>query len=1168
MRHYVRNMTIAIAMLILAFVVSTPVDKKIGLGKDLRGGASLIYSVELGSTENASDVIPQVIDVLKKRIDPNGLYEISIVRQGQDRIEITMPLPSEHVKELKANFEAELAKLSVTSIEPDQFEQVMRMAPEEREQELTRLGAASPTVTDLLHQAAEAYDTAQEQWAVLNEMENNPDVSEDDLDRIAEQVAIAELEYELARDESLATAVSPEAVKRALELSQVQKMLKDDTGEMKPVDSPRKRALDRIRNQYPTLEDQLDVVIESYDLFSADRKSLDDTADLKRLVQASGVLTFRITIDPEGLGDSSNTHHEEERLRGLLREKGPKQAGTRDARWFKINKPDSWYDSLSSYHAMVENPSGFFYNRGYVVEEFNGDYYMLAWDVTGLRLTNSSADGRWKVARAFQTADQLGRPAIGFKMNQAGAQRMGELTGSNQGKQMAILLDDEVFTAPNINSKISADGIIQGEFTPDEINYVVRVLGAGSLQAKLSPEPLSENTIAPDLGQDNLIAGIDAGKLALIIVSVFMVFYYFGYGLVAVICLAANALLILGAIALSRASLTLPGIAGIILTFGMAVDANVLIYERIREELNGGLDLRQAVKLGYAKALSSIVDGNVTNLIVCLVLANVGTQEIKGFAITLGIGVVCTMVSALFINHLIISTLVEKLKFRKMTMLPMFFKPLERILQPNINWIGLRWVTSFISLGLISLGVVMIISQGEKMLDTEFRGGTQVTLKFKENPDEPGTHLTMTRAQVQEKIELLSTNEDADLEVLRGAQVIPVNPQDDGVTSDRFVIKTTSDDRVTIGEEITNLFIEYLDTPPPLKFEFSQVADASSAPVYPVLNDRLGENINRPEFRNDISAFSGGVVIYVENISPVQSLEQIQNRLNITRQKQDFIENVGRKTDIIITEGNEEAVTSFALVAFDPGLDYFSNSTAWESEVAGSEWRLVLAALANSSDQLSVQSFSPAIAENFRATAFAAVLLSLLLILIYIWVRFGSVRYSAAAIVALTHDVLSVLGLLALSEIIYDMPQFDGLTRALMLEPFKIDLNLVAALLTIIGYSLNDTIVIMDRVRENKGKLPYASKAVINRSVNETVSRTLITSGTTLLAVFILYSRGGQGVHAFSFALLVGVLIGTYSSIAIAAPLVWSRKKDISDRRELAEAQALAEASDQSVIDE
>jgi len=1156
MRHYVRNMTIAIAMLILAFVVSSPPSEKIGLGKDLRGGASLIYSIEIGATETASEVIPQVIDVLKKRIDPNGLFEISIVRQGQDRIEITMPLPSERVKELKQAFEVELSQLSVTSIDPDEFEQIMRLPSSDRSIRLDQIGADSPSVMESLNQAAKAYDTAQALRAQLDLMSSSVDVEEAILDELAAKAAESEIEYELARDAALASAISPEVVKRALEQSKTQKTLKDGD-EYITVPSPRERALSRIREKYPTISDQLDQVIEAFNEYSDNRNSLDDTADLKRLVQAAGVLSFRITADPRGRGDASQAHPDEMRLRELLREKGPKQAGTRDARWFKINKQDSWYDSITSFQSMTANPANYFRNyggTGYVVEEFHGDYYMLAWDVRGLRMTQE--EGRWKVSRAYQSADQLGRPAIGFTMDQSGAVRMGQLTGDNVGAHMAVLLDDEVFTAPTLNAKITNQGIIEGEFTMDEINYVVRVLGAGSLQAKLSSEPLSENTIAPELGQDNLSSGIDAGKWALIIVSAFMVFYYFGYGLVAVLCLAANALLIIGALALSRASLSLPGIAGIILTFGMAVDANVLIYERIREELNGGLDLRQAVKIGYQKALSSIVDGNVTNLIVCLVLANVGTQEIRGFAITLGIGVVCTMISALFINHLIMSTLVDKLKFKKMSMLPMAFKPLERMLKPNINWIGLRWVTSFISLGGVSLGIAMIISQGSNMLDTEFVGGTQVKLIFKESETDAGKRMMMVRSQVEEMIHALA--EDITLEPLRNAEVIPVNPQGDGVTSDTFNIKTTATNRDDIGRAVTAAFKEMLDVPPPLEFVSSEVEDFNNAPVYPIIKDRLGENIARPSLRNDVSAFSGGVAIYIENLSPVQSIEEIENRLNITRQKDDFTDIVGRKIDLIITEGSPEAVVSMAMVVLDSGLDFFSNPDAWRSEVAGREWDLIKASLSNSSDQLSIQTFSPAIAENFRATAFAAVVLSLLLILIYIWVRFGSVRYSAAAIVALTHDVLFVIGFLALAEIVYDMPALAGVTQFLMIEPFKIDLNLIAALLTIIGYSLNDTIVIMDRIRENRGKLSYASKAVINRSVNETVSRTLITSGTTLLAIFILYVDGGPGVHAFSFALLVGVLVGTYSSIAVASPLVWSRTKDISMRREAAEVEAAA----------
>ena len=1155
MRHYVRNTIVALAMLMLAVWAAYPPSETIGLGKDLRGGASLIYSVEIGSTETASEVIPQVIDVLKKRIDPNGLYEISIVRQGQDRIEITMPLPSDRVKQLKQQFEDELAKLSVTSIDDDQFERIMRMPTDERAVELEKLGEVSQTVKDALTRATAAFDTAQSLRTQLDALSLNQDVDEAILDQLSAQAAQAEIDYGHARDEALATAISPEDVKNALERSTEEKTLRDGD-KFVTVDSPRKRALDRIREQYPEIGPQLDKVIAAYDNYSAHRNSLDDTADLKRLVQASGVLSFRITVDPSGRGNTGYTHPDEARLRELLREKGPKQAGARDARWFKINKPDSWYDSVSSYQSMIDNPSGYFYTygtSGYVVEEYNGDYYMLAWDTRALRITQD--DGRWKVKRAYQTADQLGRPAIGFEMDPAGASRMGELTGNNVGARMAVLLDDEVYTAPNLNARITNRGIIEGEFSMEEINYIIRVLGAGSLQAKLSPEPLSENTIAPELGQDNLDKGINAGTWALVIVSGFMIVYYFGFGVVAVLCLASNAVLILGALALSRASLTLPGIAGIILTFGMAVDANVLIFERIREELNAGLDLRQAVRLGYSKALSSIVDGNVTNLIVCLVLANVGTQEIRGFAITLGIGVICTMISALFFSHIIMVTMVDKIRVKKMSMLPMVVKPLERLLNPNINWIGLRWVTVFVSTFFVGLGVVMIITQGNRMLDTEFRGGTQITLTFKQDPANPGQRLTMTRPDVEAAVHKLGEENEA-IQPLRNAEILPINPAADGITAQTFIIKTTATNRDQLGPAIVNAFKDKLDVPPPLDFDHAQIPDAAQAPVYPILENRLGANIGRPDLRNDVSAFSGGVAIDLENINPTQSVQQLQRRLNITRQKDDFSDIVGRKTQIIVIKGTPEAVESAVLLASDPGLDYFVNPDAWHTEVAQLEWDLVRAALANSSDQLSVQSFSPAIAENFRATAFAAVMLSLLLILIYIWVRFGSVRYSAAAIAALAHDVMVVLGLIAFAEIAYEHEIFSGLARMLLIEPFKIDLNIIAALLTLIGYSLNDTIVIMDRIRENRGKLSYASKIVVNRAINETISRTLITSGTTLLAILLLYIDGGQGVHAFSFALLVGVLVGTYSSIAIASPLVWSRKRDISERN-LAEERAL-----------
>jgi SecD/SecF fusion protein len=231
---------------------------------------------------------------------------------------------------------------------------------------------------------------------------------------------------------------------------------------------------------------------------------------------------------------------------------------------------------------------------------------------------------------------------------------------------------------------------------------------------------------------------------------------------------------------------------------------------------------------------------------------------------------------------------------------------------------------------------------------------------------------------------------------------------------------------------------------------------------------------------------------------------------------------------------------------WDEGVSFIQNESLWEEQLASLEWEIAVEALGSFTTTASVQSFSSVIAEDFKNTAVVAVFLSLLLILIYIWVRFGSVRYSLAAIVTLTHDVLFAIGLIAMAEILYDNDITASVAQMLLIEPFKVDLNLVAAILTIIGYSLNDTIVIMDRIRENRGRMPYATKKVVNDSINQTISRTIITSGTTLIATLILYSMGGAGVRAFSYALLCGVVVGTYSSIAVASPLVWSRRRDAS----------------------
>ncbi|MFI4897580.1 MAG: SecDF P1 head subdomain-containing protein, partial [Phycisphaerales bacterium JB059] len=552
MRHVLRNSFLVLALLVFFSAMVYPPQKNLRLGKDLRGGVTLLYSVKIDRSENASQVLDQVIQVLKDRIDPRGLLEIQMVAQGQDRIEITMPLPGEEVLELRQAFEDKLAELSEFEITPDEFERAMRLSGAEREAAITSLSGGNDHIRELMEVAAESFDGARGARIGLQQAQE-ANAPEDVLDDLVGAVADAEIAYETARNEVLGASLSPESVREALLLPTEKKLVLDESiDEYIQLDSPREQALQRILEDHPELEAKIKEIEEAYDTYVANRKSLDDPEDLKRLVAASGVLSFRIAVDPAGQG-SQNVHPEEARLRQELREKGPAAVRSRDARWFEINRIDSWYDSLQQWERLQADPAGFFAGRGYVGEEYEGKYYILLWDTRNARLTQ--ADGVWGVSSSFQTVDEIGRPAIGFQMDSRGARRLGELTGPNVGNKMAILLDGQLYGAPpRLNSRISTNGIIQGDFTAAEIDYIVRVLTAGSLQAKLSPTPLSVNQIAPDLGADNLRAGMRAGIWALVAVSTFMLLYYFVYGGVAVFSLVCNAILILGAMALARAS--------------------------------------------------------------------------------------------------------------------------------------------------------------------------------------------------------------------------------------------------------------------------------------------------------------------------------------------------------------------------------------------------------------------------------------------------------------------------------------------------------------------------------------------------------------------------------------------------------------------------------------
>jgi SecD/SecF fusion protein len=1151
MRTLVRNIVLILFVLVVCIWAIFPPEKKLRLGKDLRGGVSLVYAVQLKPGDQ-SDVLERVIDVVKERIDPTGQADISIVRQGQDRIEITMPLPNDRVKKLKAAFEDELKKLGEISLDPSQFERIMRMPAAERDAEIAKVAAGNTQRLEQLKAAAAAQDEAAKarealtaaQAELKSAQEQNAgkeqiDAAQGRVDQLVGRTADTELAYERLRSDALKAGVSPSDVRRILALSNESRTIQPQggVGAAERIPSARERALERLKQDHPEVTKQLENVLAAFENYAAERTRLDDPADLKRLLSGAGVLDFRITVKP-------NQHPEEARLRRELRERGPRNVRATDARWYKINKLEAWYDKASQYEMLRADPAAYFKQRDLVADEFEGEYYILAWDTAGSRLTQ--ADGDWAVASAYQGPDELGKPAIKFEMNARGGQLMHTLTQAHVHDAMAVLLDDQVYTAPTLQSAIGKSGQITGNFDDAEIRYIARVLSAGAMQAKLSPEPISEITLAPELGSDNLQAGLKAGLYSLIVISAFMIVYYFGSGVIAVICLLINAVLILGLMSMMHAAFTMPGIAGVILTFGMAVDANVLIYERMREEMQKGADLHTAMRLGYGKAMSSIVDGNVTNLLHCVVLYFVGTQEIKGFAITMGIGVLTTLF-CVFISRQIYMALVDFGPWKRASMLPLAIPAIDRFFHRKVDWLRLRWVFWSFSAAYVLLGMGMVVFRGSEMLDTQFRGGSQISFKLKEGPD--GHRLTMTRKEVEARLQALApegSKSDPELVRLAESSVLAVNPQSDGFTSDQFTIKTLAQNADVVNPAIARAFGDKLEATPPLGYVGHDVGpgDVRRAPVFEISSPIIGEDLGRPQFRDNVKPFVGGVAILLENIDPPQALTAIQDRLERTRQSPQFSDTLSRPRKIIVLDGDDKAVKTAVILVRDESVDLFNQQQTWETEVAGREWKLVQAGLGSSSSSASVEVFSAAIAKTFTAQAVVALGLGFLLVGIYIWVRFGALSYALAGIIPLFHDVLTAIGLIALAQILYDWPPSERFARALGILPFRIDLNMIAALLTIVGYSLNDTVIVMDRIRENRGKLPHATKAMINAAVNQTISRTVITSGTVLMAAIVLYCFGGEGMRGFSYALIIGVVVGTYSSIAIAAPIVWKRHEE------------------------
>lgn len=1137
--------------------------KDVRLGKDLKGGVSLVYSVKVPETGDAEESLGKVIEVLKRRVNPQGVLDIGMQPQGVDRIEVVMPLPSPEVRalqqEAKRLVDEFLAKTQISAIELDAALSTGTAAQ--------RFSRQNPAIVDL-ESAWQALQQAKSDLAALQQQ----GAAADQLGPVEDKLVAAEIRYENLRTAALGKTLAPARLTKAIELPntpQAQrdatgKVIRDEGGKAQMGPSLREIEITSIKTEFPALASELDAVLAASDKYLAKREGLDDPQDLMRLLRGAGVLDFRIAVDPaapQGVNPDA--------LRADLAAKGPRAGEPGVARWFKVNNIKQFADTPADEDLALASPEAFFAQRRLAAGRFGGEIYLLLYDSPTKSMTHDVGDP-WAITRAGIGTDEIGRPNVIFGLDNAGAARMGRFTTDNVQQQLSIVLDDEVFNAANIQTTIFGNGSISGTFSREQLDYLVRVLTAGSLEAKVSSDPISINILGPSIGADNLTKGLEATVLSVLITCVVMLAYYFLAGLVADIALAVNALLIFGIMAFIDGTFTLPGLAGVALSVAMAVDANVLIYERVREELEQGNPLRASIETAYRRALSAIIDGNVTNLIVCAVLYKVGATEVKGFALTMIIGVLTTLFTGVWVTRAMFDALLAS-GVRRLPMLPTVVPSLARLLLPKVDWIAIRPALLGCSAILAAISLVAVAIRGNDIFETEFRGGVSMTLSTREARGGEGmagdNRLGFTREAVEARVRAIGDKAGDNLSVaqLKSANVLTVGePNAQGLASS-FQIRVGNPtntpvdfDESTISRDVVGAVVREfstdLDVRLPLAFSNADSAD-HTAVTKPLEKSLIGTSIGRPDAASEpVGAFRGGVAVVIDNINPPVTSADIEERIKRMRAQPDWSSTAARATRVVgldpVDPANPSGVQkSVAILVSDPDLSStVVDLDTWDRSLARPEWNLVREALTQEASLDQVSTFSPIVAENLAASAVVAVVLSLIGMLAYIWVRFGSFRFSTATVIGVTFNVIICLGFLSISIPLAS----NAFGAALYIEEYRIDLNVVAGLLTIIGYSLNDTIVILDRVRENRGKRTWISRETVNLSINQTFSRTVLTGGSTLATAIVLITLGGTGIRPFAYTFLIGLIAGTFSSVAIAAPLVYSRREEEEERAKAA----------------
>ncbi len=1178
--HPGRVLLCVVPVLLSAFIVSQASRQYLAgeggfrLGVDLSGGAVLVYEVDTSKTQEApADLVEKLTTVLKRRIDPNDLYNITIrpIPGDPPRVEIILPTGGRRQVEAEQNrwnqviedlstrippkpqsYKAirtnDLTTLVVQAIdnsatlEPlarkeilDQFIARERLGSEDAER-LVKAQEGKPTLSETV--VSKLVDSL-----VGKGSTGQKRLTSDEVERIKGKISQqGQLEFSILAN-NMDDRDGIEAAKRTIKATSpenLDKLALQGYSPPVPVNADQTRDFTVTLRREPYRTNYRWVEIGKQFLYEL---GLNSQADEKNALGQ-----FRMVTEAREKREATDLF--------LGRASQGLVFSRRIPNLDRISLKDRQEGKTIEYFLLVR--------EGSESEKVTGDY----------------------LSSATKGIDEKGRMAVNFRFNAEGASRFSALTSRNNPdsqtsfqRQLAIILDQQIQSAPGLITTINESGQITGDFTGPQVDRYVDVLRSGALPATLKPQPVSETTMGPTLGEDTIRSGAFAILSAFAAVLLFMVVYYRVSGFIACLALFANLLLTVAFMLQVNAVFTLPGLAGLVLTLGLAVDANILIYERLREEQDRGATIALALRNGYDRALPTIIDTHLSSIITSIILYIVGNDQLKGFGVSMILGLLISLFTSLTMTRVMFDIWMRNSKVRYLNMLKVFTNP-------QIDFMSIRKVMFTITVVLTIIGAGVFFLRGKAGLNIDFNGGTSFTgllseEAFKSNA-EVG-NITWLRKQFDHG------QQGTGLPEVSIEQIFVADPAfSESNRSRLFTLRTTekSIDQVkkVINEKLGsflqltqlssisvsgNAFDLVFAEPTAIALVKPSILSSLKAAKYISADDELivrgleekeGKartwkfTLKKPVSRDGLAKAVSQIPAEAQTVAKLKDKPQL-NVGNPVSVDLGFEKPVS--LDQVALQVRHSANAIGAKVADAVGLSTLKSARLdpLDEQQAGRFKRMrmelvdaidpsiltqVLADVqltyANKPVPERLENFDSTLAQSTQERALYAIVGSWLAIVIFLWFRFGNWTFGLATLLCLIHDLFFTLGIIALCH--YLAEYVPGLAGLLLIQDFKIDLPAVAALLTLVGYSVNDTIVVFDRIREVRGRNPGLNEDLINKSVNQTLSRTIWTSFTIFLVVMVLYLFGGEGVHLFAFIMVIGVIVGTYSSIFVASPLL------------------------------